>query len=116
MKWKLSQNEFNALYAIIETVLFGNWNEEIYDKLLKTLVTKIYLRLYKMKVHSQSKYSVKLPEEECLAFYECCIIHGLSNDSFEGNLLNKMVGDIDKHFAINASLEIIEQKDYINKL
>ena len=116
MKWKLTQSEFNALFSIIETVLFGAWSEEIYDKLLKTVFTKTYVRMYKMKVHSQSKYSLKIPSEECLTIHECLSIHDLPLQSFEGNLLNKIIADIDKNFAINASIEIFEQKDYKNKI
>lgn len=116
MKWKLTQSEFNALYAIIETVLFGNWDDDIYTKLLKTLFTKTYVKLYKMKLHSQTKYSIKIPDEECLCLHECLSLHGLDNGSFEGNFLNKMIAHIDKHFAINHSVEVLEQKFYKNRI
>jgi hypothetical protein len=116
MKWKLKQSEFNALYAIIEQILFAKWDTDIYTKLLQTLLTKTYVRLYKMKVHSQSRYSVKLPDEECLSLYECCVVHGLGNETFEGNLLNKIIADIDQHFAVNNSLEIVETKIYKTKI
>ena len=68
-----------------------------------------------MKVESKSKYKVSLAADEALAFYECFVLHGLAATSFEGNVLNKVIADIDKEFAINASIEIVEKKEYINK-
>lgn len=116
MKFRLTQSEFNALFTIVEMVLFKEWPKEVYDKLLQTLFTRLYQRLYKIRIMSKSKYRLTISEEECLAFHECLSLHDLKATSFEGNFLNKMIADIDRHFAIDATVEATETKNYLNKI
>lgn len=113
---KLTQSQFNALYAIVEATLYQQWLPTVEDKLYQTIIAKLYQKLYKMRIMVKGEYNVNMSDDEALTFLICLADHELPMESFEGNFLNQTIAAIDKHYAVNASVEVVEQKNYLNKM
>jgi hypothetical protein len=53
---------------------------------------EVYLKMYKIAIKSQANYNIKLTASEALAFNIYWNPHPFADNSFEGNLLNKIIG------------------------
>lgn len=100
MKLKLSNQEFLALYRLLQTMNSKYVCLDMEDKLLHVLLTAIYIRLHTMSIIRKEKYSVKLTEAEALCLWITTHDHKLSPQSFEGNLLDIINNSIHQKFSI----------------
>jgi len=99
MKLKLTNQEFMALYLIMQQLNHKYVCHDMEDKLFHVLLTGIYMKLHKISIINKAKYSVKLSEAEAISFWVILHDHILSNESFEGNLINTINNSIHQKFA-----------------
>jgi hypothetical protein len=98
MKLKLSHADYMALYGLLKVAVFNGRETEMQKKLLQILIIRIYKKFHKQELEVKKLYSIKIDEEEAIAFWLYFGQLALSPTSHTGNLVDNLRNVIHQKF------------------
>lgn len=101
MKLKLSYNEFNALYEILESAIedYNSGTINFEKKLRYVILVETYKKFYQQALISKQEYRITLKPHEALNWWLFFAQYNrLPATSYEGNLLNKINFEIHQKY------------------
>ncbi len=99
MKIKLTYQQFNCLYSIVEAVITDDAEYSMMQKLLLSVLVGVYKKMYVRAIERKTAYCLKLSDSEAIAFWMLFNRNTYAVDSFEGNLLQTINNQIHKKYA-----------------
>lgn len=99
MKLKLSHAQMMCLFNLLSKVPNEEHADAWYDKLVQILVLRIYTKFRKAECEVRIKYSIKLTEEEAIAFFLYYGGHEYPTTTFAGNMINSIRNTIHQKFT-----------------
>lgn len=98
MKLKLSHAQMLCLFNLLAAVPVEDKADEWFEKLTQILVLRIYSKFRKAECEVKMKYSIKLSEEECIAFFLYYATHDYPTTSHAGHMINTIRNQIHQKF------------------
>lgn len=98
MKLKLSRAQMMCLFELLGQVPVEEKADEWYDKLTQMLVLRMYTKFRKAECEVKIKYSIKISEEEAIAFFLHYATHDYPATSLTGHMINSIRNKIHQQF------------------
>lgn len=100
MNFRFTTMQFNCLYNIFKTIVLEDKSATtMEEKLVHTIMLRIYKKLYRKAIEHKPRYSVMLDQEEMMAFYIYFKDTRFNNVSLEAVVIGAISGKADKQFA-----------------
>lgn len=101
MKLKLSHKSFAVLFSLmVDAAGRPTPKDNMYEKLLQTIMVGIYKKLYAKTVEKKASYRITLTPVEAIAFWEYWTDHDYPCTTLAGNLLNQLCNSIHQKFTV----------------